>query len=116
MTTTRSADKPWIGALVSASARRPKRTIALWVVGVVAAGALASSLMGGALTSDGGFVNNPEAKRAEQLLEDRLRGERRPTEVVVVRASGLTVDHPAMRVHRRRTRSSRRGSRSIRDR
>jgi uncharacterized protein YjdB len=55
--------------------------------------------MGGALTTDFGLTNNPEAKRAETLLEDRLRGPKRVNETVIVSSTSATVEDPAYRAY-----------------
>ena len=68
--------------------------VGIWVAAIVAALVISSTLLGDALTSDGGFVNNPEAKRAAQLVEDRLRGKQGSTELVIFQAESSTVDDP----------------------
>jgi RND superfamily putative drug exporter len=93
----RETDRAWIGSLAQASARRPKVTIALWALVLVAAGTFISTLMGDAITGEDGFVNNPEAKQAQTLVEDRLRGPHEAVEIVVVRSTGLRADDPAFR-------------------
>ena len=45
-----------------------------WVVALLTAGVLSSQFLGDALTTDTDFTNEPEAKRAAALLEERLRG------------------------------------------
>ena len=51
----------------------------------------------GALTNHFNFTNNPESKRADKLLEERLRGPRRVNEVVVVQSQTLEVNDQAFR-------------------
>jgi RND superfamily putative drug exporter len=58
---------------------------------------VSSRLLGDALTNEGGFVNNPEAKRALHLVEDRLRGKQGSTEIVIVQSQSLTVDDQTYR-------------------
>ena len=57
--------------------------------------ALAFNLLGDVLTSEIDFTNNPESKRADTLLEERLRDIRKADEVVIVRSKTLTVNDPA---------------------
>ncbi len=54
-------------------------TVGIWLLDLVAAGLLSSGLLGDALTTDVDLLNNPEAKQAQKLLEERLRGPARPT-------------------------------------
>jgi RND superfamily putative drug exporter len=81
-------------ALARLSARRPWRTIGLWLVLLVLAGAMASSLAD-ALTTEGGQLNNPESQQGETLLENNLRGPQPITETIVVRSETATVDDAA---------------------
>jgi RND superfamily putative drug exporter len=85
--------------LARASSRRPWVTIGVWVLLLAAAGLIASQLLGGALTTQADFTNKPEGKRAQELLEDRLRGPRRVNEIIIVRSETLTVDDPAFRAY-----------------
>lgn len=80
--------------LARLSARRPWRTLGLWVLVLVLAGLAASSL-GDALTTEGGFLNEPESQRGADLLESRLRGPQPITETIVIRSETATVDDPA---------------------
>ena len=84
-------------SLARASSRRPWRTVAIWVVAVVASGAASSSLLGDATTTGVTMTNDPEATQAEELLEDRLTGPRRDTEIVIVSSRSATVDDPDFR-------------------
>lgn len=69
--------------LARASSRRPWVVVGIWVAAIVGSLGVSSALLGDALTNEGGFVNNPEAKRAAQLVEGRLRGESQTTEQLV---------------------------------
>ncbi|MEZ4504713.1 MAG: MMPL family transporter [Thermomicrobiales bacterium] len=80
--------------LARLSARRPWRTIGLWLLVLVLAGMSASTL-NDALTTEQGFLNNPESQRGKELLEERLRGEQPITETIVIRSERLTVDDAA---------------------
>ncbi len=84
-------------SLARASSRHPWITLTIWAVAVIVAAVLIPTLLPGALTTEIDFVNNPESKRANTLLEERLRGPRKVTEMVIVRSDGLTVDDPAFR-------------------
>jgi RND superfamily putative drug exporter len=92
-------------ALAAASARRPWRVAALWLIALAAAVAAIVLLLGDALTSEIALTNNPESQRADRLLEAWL-GERHNDEVVIVRSSTLTVDDPAFRERVERVRES----------
>lgn len=59
---------------------------------------LSSQLLGDALTTDTDFTNDPEAKRAATLLEERLRGPAEGTEFVVVTAA-VSVAEPEYRTY-----------------
>ena len=73
-------------SLARSGGRHPWRTLVIWVVALLAAGALSSLFLGDALTTDTDFTNEPEAKRAAGLLEERLRGTGDDMEFVVVTA------------------------------
>jgi putative drug exporter of the RND superfamily len=73
-------------SLARSGGRHPWRTLVIWVVALLAAGALSSLFLGDALTTDTDFTNEPEAKRAAGLLEERLRGTGDGMEFVVVTA------------------------------
>jgi len=79
-------------SLARAASARPWRTVALWVVGLVASATLVATLLGGALTPDVGLTNDPEAQQAADLIAQRLRGPEHDTEVVIVRSPTATVD------------------------
>jgi putative drug exporter of the RND superfamily len=71
-------------SLARAAGRHPVRTTILWVIMLLAAGILSARFLGGALTTDTDFTNEPDAKKAATLLEERLRGANEGTEFVVV--------------------------------
>ncbi len=85
-------------ALARTTGQRPWTTIGAWLVILVAALLLTSTLLGDALTTKDSYTNNPESSRAQDLLDERL-GDSSPTinEMVVVRSTNLTVDDPAYR-------------------
>jgi putative drug exporter of the RND superfamily len=72
------------------SARRRWTTLGLWLVAIAVAGWLSSQFLSDALTTDANFTNNPEAKRAAQLVEDRF-GEEGITEVFILSSNDATV-------------------------
>ena len=86
-------------SLARASAERPKRTIALWLAVLVAAFGLFGLYFDSAVTTEFTFLNDPDSKRAEKLLEERLQGPDSIREVVVVRSADLTVDEPAYQLY-----------------
>ena len=80
-------------SLARASSRRPWRVIAVWVVALFVAGGVISSLLADALTTDVALTNQPEAKRAQDLMEERgLRRAELDTEIVIVSSRSTTVD------------------------
>ena len=80
--------------LARASARHAWRIVGIWVALVVIAMVLTATLLGGAITTEFKFTNNPDSKRGDALLEKHLRGPKTITEVVVVKSAsdGPTVD------------------------
>src|SRR5680860_1118129 len=79
------------GSITRASSRRPKLTIALWVILIALSGFISSRWLGDALTSDIDFTNRPEAKRAAELVEERF-GKQGITELILLSSEGATVD------------------------
>ncbi len=84
-------------SLARISARRPWLTIAAWVVVLLIGFVLIDRLLGSATTTEPRLTGNIESNRAEDLLEERLRGPKPVLEVVVVQSESLTVDDPAFR-------------------
>jgi uncharacterized membrane protein YdfJ with MMPL/SSD domain len=85
-------------SLARSAARHPWRMLVVWVVALVTAGVLASQFLGDALTTDTDFTNEPEAKRAATLLQERLRERSEGTEFVVVTAE-RKVNDPEYRAY-----------------
>ncbi|MBI2237130.1 MAG: MMPL family transporter [Actinobacteria bacterium] len=81
-------------SLARASSRHPWRTIAVWFVILATGFALSTTLLGRALTTDMNFTNEPEAKRAQELIEERLTGPEKITELFIVSSSRYTVGDP----------------------
>ncbi len=83
-------------SLARASSRHPGRTVAVWLLILVAGIASAATLLGPALTTEFDFTNVPEAKRAQLLLEERQLEEDIVTETfVVTTGSGDGIQDPA---------------------
>jgi uncharacterized membrane protein YdfJ with MMPL/SSD domain len=84
------------GALASASARHPWRTIGAWICLSVAAIVTIAVLLGGSLTTEGTPTNNPQSQRALDILEDAFPEDVRggASDIVVVRSEQFTVDAP----------------------
>ena len=77
--------------LARVSAGRPWFTVGIWVVGLVLMAASASQV-GDALTTKFSILNNPDSTVGADLLEERLRGEERALEFIIVQSEGLTVE------------------------
>ena len=86
-----------IGVLARFAARRPLVTIGLWVLALVVSLGLIDRLLDTATTTDFRLSGRYESEKASALLEDRLRGPRQLTELVVVQSPSLTVDDSAFR-------------------
>jgi RND superfamily putative drug exporter len=84
-------------SLARVCSRHPWHTIVGWLFGLAVAFGLSSALLGSAMTQDQSFTNDPEAKRAAELVEDRLRGPLRATEIFIVSSQRSTVDDAAFR-------------------
>ncbi len=81
-------------AMARASARKPWKTLGIWVALLILAGLASSALLGDALTASIEFTDSPESVRAQQLVEE-IRGEAGDSEFVVVASESLTADDPA---------------------
>jgi putative drug exporter of the RND superfamily len=80
--------------LARASVRRPWRTVAVWIFVLVAAAASAKAFLGTALTTQGSFTNRPESVQAQNLIDQRLTGPAKDTELLIVRSRTMTVSDP----------------------
>ena len=85
--------------LARASARRPWLVIGIWIAAALVSSVLWFELIESGTTQGGGrFTVEPEAVKAQRLLEESgLRGERRDTEIMVIRHDSLIVDDPEFR-------------------
>jgi RND superfamily putative drug exporter len=81
-------------SLARASSRRPWITIGIWIALLVVAMVLNTTLLGSATTTEFRFTNGVDSQRALDLLEDRLRGPRPMTEMVIIQSASMTVDDP----------------------
>ncbi len=76
-----------------ASSRHPWRTVAIWVVVLVAGFVASATILSDSLTTDFDFTNNPEAKRAQQILEQRqLERDVIPETIVMTGGEGAVLD------------------------
>ena len=83
--------------LARISAAHPWRVIVIWAIVFLVAGGLAGTLFANVITTEIKFINDPESDLAQTFLEDRLRGERMVTDVLMLRSADLTVDEAAYR-------------------
>jgi RND superfamily putative drug exporter len=80
-------------ALARASSRHPWRTVGIWAVILVAGFVAMGTLLSPALTNDFDFTNNPEAIRAQKLLEQKkLEQDVSPESFVLTGGDGATTD------------------------
>src|SRR5918996_2757082 len=79
--------------LARSSGRRPWMTLGLWLVAIVAAIGVSSQLLDGVLTTNADFTNDPEAKRAADLVEERF-GNAGVTEIFLIKSDTETVADP----------------------
>ena len=96
-------------------ARRPWRTLALWLLALLVAGGLNAGLLGDALSGDEDVTAETESRRADRLASERL--DRGPSadaedvsEIVVMRSLTATAGEPGFdsRVRLLRTRCAKR--------
>ena len=83
--------------LARASARRPWLVVGTWAAIIVASIVAIGALLASGLTTEVALTNDPESQRAENLLEDRLRGPEPTNEIVIVRSDTATVDDDQFR-------------------
>lgn len=89
-------------SLARASSRHPWRVIAVWVLIVAAMGLASRAFLADALTTDIDFTNQPESKRAMQLIERNVTGEQQDSEFFIVKHPTLPVADPTFEAFVRR--------------
>ncbi len=81
--------------LARASSRHPWRTLGIWLVLIVAMGAVTSSLLADVLTQDIAFTNSPESVQAQDVLDAKYGTTRSAdTEFFIIHSDSATVDDP----------------------
>jgi putative drug exporter of the RND superfamily len=78
--------------LARASSRRPWRTLLVWGLVFLAAGAASKALLASSLTTDFDFTNNPEAKQAKTLIDRSFPGADKIRETWVITTDGSVQD------------------------
>ena len=86
-------------SLARSSSRRPWLVVGLWVAAMAVALGVNGAIGKDATTTDVNLTNNPEAKQAETLVQERLKGPDRDTEIVIVSSTTTTVDEPSFRAY-----------------
>ena len=81
-------------SLARFSARKPLLVVGIWVATVVLSLVIIGALLDSATTTDFRLGDGYESERAAALLEDRLRGPKPVTELVIVQSPTFTVDDP----------------------
>jgi len=82
-------------SLARASSRHPWRTVGIWAVILVLGFAASSVLLSSALTTDFDFTNNPEAKQAKEILDQRKLEQDIIPETFVLAGPAGAVQDPA---------------------
>jgi RND superfamily putative drug exporter len=81
--------------LATSSSRHPWRTLATWLVLIVAMGLVSGALLGGVLTDDVHFTNNPESVRAQAVIDAKFAaGVPKDTEFLVVSSATQQTTDP----------------------
>ncbi len=80
-------------SLAGACSRHPWRTIATWLVAIVAMGMLSATLLGDVITDDISLTSEPESVKAQKVLDTRFGTPFEDTEYMVV-SSSLQTPHP----------------------
>ena len=83
--------------LAETAVARPGRVLAVWGVLVLVGLVLIGGLLGSALSSEGDVTSNPESKRAQELIDERLPQRDAVDEVVIVRSDPVAATDPAFR-------------------
>jgi putative drug exporter of the RND superfamily len=72
----------------TASARHPRRVVAVWGIMLLVSAVIVAALLGSATTTQVGFVNTPESKRADQLIAGPIGIRSQDSETVVIQRVG----------------------------
>ena len=79
--------------IARASSRHPWRTIGVWLVLIVAMGAVSSALLADVLTQDIQFTNRPESVQAQDVLDTKFGQSRtEDTEFLIVHSNQFTIN------------------------
>ena len=81
--------------MAMACARRPWRTVGVWVAVVIAALAAIALLLGSALTPEGRITSEPDSIKGLNLVDDQFPDRDAVSELVVVVADSGDVERPA---------------------
>ncbi len=84
-------------SLARGSARRPWLTIGVWILALLAAGAIIALVLPGSLTAQYTFLGNPGSKTGQDLLAQKMGMPQKANEVVVVRSQNATAGDAAFR-------------------
>jgi len=71
-------------------------TVGIWVLAILAAGALIALVLPGSLTAQFSFLGHPGSRTGQQLLAQKMGMPQKANEVVVVRSQTATVSDPAL--------------------
>jgi RND superfamily putative drug exporter len=82
-------------SLARASTRHPWRTIGAWLLLIAAMGALSALLLGGVLSNEVAFTNNPESVRAQEVIDAEFATSTLDTEYMVVSSNTQRTWDPA---------------------
>ena len=83
-----------LGSLARCCARRPWVIVALWAVVMLAAFGVIGLLWEGSFTSESVIFDGSEYNVGEEILEERFRGPRPASEIVVVHSDTYTIVDP----------------------
>jgi RND superfamily putative drug exporter len=83
-------------SIARASSRHPWRTLTIWLIALVAMGALSNALLADVLTQDISFTNKPESVQAQDVIDQKFTTGNEPdsTEFVIIQSDSLNVDDP----------------------
>jgi RND superfamily putative drug exporter len=71
----------------TASASHPRRVVAVWAILLIASLGVIATLLGSATTTQVSFVNSPESKRANAIIENTIGIRSQDTETVVIQST-----------------------------